>query len=180
MIKFMLLPIILFSILLNPVFGEEFTIQIDKTNYMLGETIKVSGKITDFELDVPMSVQVLGPTGNSIMLKQIYLENEFYQITIPINSGSWKSEGTHLVRGFYAIGDRVTETTFELSFPILIGDTESSINPLIVQLQVENEELKERIDSLEEQIGKLADRIDDLNQIIMEQINVIYTWILER
>ncbi len=55
-------------------------------------------------------------------------------------------------------------------FLILEVTGEPVIDPILA-LQEENQLLKERITELEKQI-------DNLNQIIMEQLNVIYTWIL--
>ncbi len=64
-------------------------------------------------------------------------------------------------------------------FLTLEVEGEPVLTPL-EELQLENEELKLQIQTLEAQILELQNQIDRLNEVLMEQLKIIYTWILER
>jgi len=50
----------------------------------------------------------------------------------------------------------------------------------IVELEAENQNLKNKVSILEQTIQDLENQINNLNQIIMEQIKVIYEWVISR
>lgn len=63
---------------------------------------------------------------------------------------------------------------------LTLGDEGDPFLTPLEESQLEAVNLKLQIQTLEAQILDLQNQIDNLNQIIMEQINVIYTWILAR
>jgi len=53
-------------------------------------------------------------------------------------------------------------------------------NERINELETENQNLRNEISILEQTILDLEKKVNDLNQIIMEQIKVIYEWVISR
>ena len=70
---------------------------------------------------------------------------------------------------------------------VIVGDVGSTpepiiheIDPIIQELLNENAQLKLQVQSLQNQVLELKNQIENLNALVLEQIKVIYEWVISR
>ena len=92
---------------------------------------------------------------------------------------SWQPKTPDNYQIIFELVDRFDEITLLASPLFLTLEVEGDpvLTPIEI-LQSENDELKLQIQTLEAKILDLQKQIDNLNQLVMEQLNVIYTWIV--
>ena len=105
------------SIGITPVFGQGPPIEVttDKESYASGETIIISGTVTQTASGVPVTIQVIAANGNIVTLAQIQVDSNTKTFRHEITSGGplWKSSGTYTVKAVYGGESRTDQTTFQ-------------------------------------------------------------------
>ena len=147
-----------------------------------------SQSVTNTETNIRIVIQAEITNGKSITQSYVYI------ITIKDQNGNiiWDSQtnsGVHsgktklLEAGWVPEIPGMFDITLEVFDSLESG--KSLANPLFLTLEVTGEPvvdpilvLQEENQLLKERITELEKQIDNLNQLVMEQLNVIYTWIL--
>ncbi len=112
---FALSAILIASIGAAPAFAQEGFIGVttDQSSYQLGDKIVISGQVRDLISQTPVSVTVIGPTGNIVAIAQIDVGADRSFSTEITAGGTMKSEGTYTIKVLYGTKSRTAETTFE-------------------------------------------------------------------
>lgn len=125
LLLFVIFAIFCANIGILPVFGEDFiTVNTDKTSYLDGETITISGEIKDLYLGAPVIVMVKSPNGNLVSVAQVTVDADKKYSTQITTGGLMNVNGTYSILVQYWTEDRTSETFFEF------GDTPVIIPPI--------------------------------------------------
>jgi predicted secreted protein with PEFG-CTERM motif len=100
----------------NPV-----TVTTDKASYLDGETISITGKITDLYSGAPVSIIVKSPNGSIVSIAQVIVDEYKNFSTEIIAGGLMKSDGTYTITAQYWTEDRFAETSFEFKHSSIIA-----------------------------------------------------------
>jgi predicted secreted protein with PEFG-CTERM motif len=113
---FALSAIIIASIAMAPAFGQvgdSITVTTDKTSYLEGETIKVTGKVREFFTGVPVSLTLTAPNGNVVTIEQPEVSSDKTFSSELIAGGPlMKSGGTYTIEVLYGTQSRISKATF--------------------------------------------------------------------
>jgi len=109
----------LFGILITSVgtptaFGqnESIILNIDKTSYLEGETISISGEITNMIASNQISLIIQSPNGNLVALDQMTVgSDKQFSTEIKLGGKLMKQEGTYTIKVQY--GEQSITTSFE-------------------------------------------------------------------
>lgn len=101
----------------SPVFGQTspapITVTTDKTTYSDGNTILISGSVSD-QLNVPISIVIKDSSQHIVFISQTSPGSDNTYSTQAVAGGSlWTSSGTYEIDVTYASKDRTAKTTFE-------------------------------------------------------------------
>jgi hypothetical protein len=112
---FALSAILIASIGAAPAFAQEGVIGVttDQSSYQVGDIIVISGQVRDLISQTPVSVTVIGPTGNIVAIAQVDVGVDRSFSTEITAGGTMKSEGTYTIKVLYGSKSRTAETTFE-------------------------------------------------------------------
>ena len=129
--KTQLMIFVLFGILITSVgtttaFGqnESIILNIDKTSYLEGETILISGEIKNMIPTNQISLIIQSPNGNLVALDQMTVgSDKQFSTEIKLGGKLMKQEGTYTIKVQY--GEQSTTTLFEFG-----GVTDMSENEL--------------------------------------------------
>jgi len=113
---FALSAILIASIGAAPAFAqieEVIGVTTDQSSYQLGDRIIISGQVRDLISQTPVSVTVIGPTGNIVAIAQVDVGADKKYSTEITAGGTMKSEGTYTIKVLYGSKSRTAETTFE-------------------------------------------------------------------
>jgi hypothetical protein len=192
------------------------TVQIDNSRYYKGDTIIITGKVTNSASNTPVLIQTLHGVV-SVDVAQVAIEQDgTYTKTLLAEGLLWK-KGTYIIKVTYKnttadltfvfddiefkpepIPDSIPEPTPEPEFDNeLIDELMNTIAKLEAEntsLNIKNDELeknvndlKSEVDELVSEIGELIsrilnleDKIENLNLLVMEQVKVIYQWVVDR
>ncbi|MDE1843047.1 MAG: hypothetical protein KGH95_05290 [Thaumarchaeota archaeon] len=98
-----------------PVFGQAspITVQTDKPSYADGNTMIISGKVTD-QLNIPISV-VIKNGQTPVYIAQADVDPSTYSYSVQAVAGGnlWKSAGTYEIDVTYGGPDKTVKTTFQ-------------------------------------------------------------------
>ena len=112
---FALFGILITSVGSTPVFGENESIIVttDKSSYLEGETISISGEIKYIALGNQLSIVIQAPNGNLVSVDQITVnsDNQF-STEIKLGGKLMKEEGTYTIKVTQDKNNQVT-TSFE-------------------------------------------------------------------
>jgi predicted secreted protein with PEFG-CTERM motif len=112
---FVLFGILITSVGSTPVFGENESIIVttDKSSYLEGETISISGEIKYIALGNQLSIVIQAPNGNLVSVDQITVnsDNQF-STEIKLGGKLMKEEGTYTIKVTQDKKNHVT-TSFE-------------------------------------------------------------------
>lgn len=157
------------------------SVQVNANMYFPGEMLRASGFVKDLNAYAPTAValQILDPTDEVIAVDQLIPDTDGrFSATFTTGGPLWEHAGQYTIGVVY---DRQKATTI---FDYMLEWPDSEIidlpNNELEQLQIENTALKQENTHLQSQIEQLQKKVDDLNAIIMEQIKVIYDWVLTR
>ena len=157
-------------------------VQVNANLYFPDENIKVSGFVKELNANypaMPITLQILDPINEVVAVDQIIPDVDGrFSASYATGGPLWEHAGQYSINVVY---DRQKATTI---FDYMLERPGSGIidlpNNELEQLQIENTALKQENTHLQSQIEQLQKKIDDLNAIIMEQIKVIYEWVLTR
>ncbi len=113
---FALSAILIASVGAAPAFAqieEVIGVTTDQSSYQLGDRIIISGQVRDLISQTPVSVTVIGPTGNIVAIAQVDVGADKKYSTEITAGGTMKSEGTYTIKVLYGSKSRTAETTFE-------------------------------------------------------------------
>ena len=134
---FALFGILITSVGSTPVFGENESIivTIDKSSYLEGETISISGEIKNIALGNQLSIVIQAPNGNRVALDQITVgSDKQFSTEIKLGGKLMKQEGTYTIKVQY--GEQSITTSFE--FGGVIDMPENALEETIVEDTVED------------------------------------------
>lgn len=108
------------------------TVSTDKTSYADGDTINISGKVTD-QLHVPISVIIMDSLHNHAYITQTSPGTDGTYSTQAVAGGStWKSTGVYEIDVTYGGPDKTAKTTFEFtSSPSQVQNQINNTTPAI-------------------------------------------------
>ena len=140
--KTLLMIFTLFGILITSVgtttaFGqnESIILNIDKTSYLEGETISISGEITNMIASNQISLIIQSPNGNLVALDQMTVgSDKQFSTEIKLGGKLMKQEGTYTIKVQY--GEQSITTSFE--FGGVIDVPENELAETIVEDTVED------------------------------------------
>ena len=90
------------------------TTQTDKTSYVNGDTIVISGGVKSFVEGTPLTIQILDPDKNLVQIAQIDVAKDGkYTTTIKATGALWKKSGTYTLKVQYGLPNVVAETNFD-------------------------------------------------------------------
>lgn len=88
----------------------------DKSSYVEGDTIVVSGKVKSILIGTPIILQVFDPDNNRVKIAQINpTQDGSYTHTINAVGSLWNKDGEYTVQVFYGPATSAMETTFLFS-----------------------------------------------------------------
>ena len=134
---FVLFGILITSVGSTPVFGENESIIVttDKSSYLEGETISISGEIKNIALGNQLSIVIQAPNGNIVALDQITVgSDKQFSTEIKLGGKLMKQEGTYTIKVQY--GEQSITTSFE--FGGVIDMSENALEETIVEDTVED------------------------------------------
>ena len=105
----------------NPIPGPNaevaiITIETDSSSYEEGETITISGSVSDFRESDPytnfdVTIRLIAPNNNIVSISQISLDDGFYSTSILAQGPLWKLDGDYTISVSQG-SDRNASTTF--------------------------------------------------------------------
>ena len=88
------------------------TVTTDKTSYTDGDTIAVSGTVTD-QLGIPISIVVRDSSHNMVYIAQASPGSDgTYSAQVVAGGNTWKTSGTYEIDVTYGGPDKTAKTTF--------------------------------------------------------------------
>ena len=147
-----------------------------KTNnvyYSDDDEIIVSGSIANYDVGFPVQIQILDSKGNMVYVMQPKpLSDGTIHVSFKAGGPKWAISGQYEIRAQY--DDHVFSTYFDYQKDASMENTSNK------SMQEENKILQQQVSSLRLQVQALENKIDNLNQIIQEQVKVIYQWVVTR
>ena len=134
---FTLFGILIMSVGTPTAFGqnESIILNIDKTSYLEGETISISGEIKNMIASNQISLIIQSPNGNLVALDQMTVgSDKQFSTEIKLGGKLMKQEGTYTIKVQY--GEQSITTSFE--FGGVIDMPENALEETIVEDTVED------------------------------------------
>ena len=134
---FALFGILITSVGTTTAFGqnESIILNIDKTSYLEGETISISGEITNMIASNQISLIIQSPNGNLVALDQMTVgSDKQFSTEIKLGGKLMKQEGTYTIKVQY--GEQSITTSFE--FGGVTDMPENALEETIVEDTVED------------------------------------------
>jgi predicted secreted protein with PEFG-CTERM motif len=163
---FVLFGILITSVGSTPVFGENESIIVttDKSSYLEGETISISGEIKNIALGNQLSIVIQAPNGNIVALDQITVgSDKQFSTEIKLGGKLMKEEGTYTIKVQY--GEESITTSFEFGGVLSSNELEeldiiidSTVTATTVTVQDSNDLMYYEITN-----GKIINIIPDMD-----------------
>jgi len=134
---FTLFGILITSVGTTTAFGqnESIILNIDKTSYLEGETISISGEIENMIASNQISLIIQSPNGNLVALDQMTIgSDKQFSTEIKLGGKLMKQEGTYTIKVQY--GEQSITTSFE--FGGVTDMPENELEEVIVEDTVED------------------------------------------
>ena len=131
--KMGLVALVLLSVSFLTVFAQTspITVTTDKPTYSDGNTIMISGTVTD-QLNIPISIVIKDSSQNVVYIAQTNPNSDnTYSTQATAGGDLWKTPGTYEIDVTYGGKDRTSKTTFEFT-PTTSSqstNTENQTNP---------------------------------------------------
>jgi len=113
---FSLFAIMVASIGIAPAFGqivEPIVVTTDKASYMEGDTIIVTGKVSESLFGYAISIEVFAPNGNKVAVDQVMPgADKSFGTQFTAGGNLMKFAGDYTIKVLYATESRTAETTF--------------------------------------------------------------------
>ena len=88
------------------------TVITDKASYADGDTITISGSVTD-QLNIPISIVIRDSSHNPVYLAQTNPNSDgTYSVQVVAGGSTWKTAGTYEINVTYGGADKTATTTF--------------------------------------------------------------------
>ena len=114
-----LFAILATGVIAAPAFAQvvdPITVTTDKDAYDDGDTITITGQVSQRLSGYPVTLQVISANGNLVTVKQLDVsEDNTYGTDIAAGGSLWRSQGTYTIKVLYGTDTRTAETTFEFS-----------------------------------------------------------------
>ncbi|MGI0086598.1 MAG: PEFG-CTERM sorting domain-containing protein [Nitrosotalea sp.] len=89
------------------------TVSTDKSAYLAGDTVVISGQVQAVVPGTPLTVQILDSNTNLIQIAQIDVSSDGkFTKSFPASGPLWKSNGVYTVKVQYGLPNVTTQTTF--------------------------------------------------------------------
>ena len=96
-----------------PITAPPITVSTDKTSYLAGDTIVISGSVKSIVEGTPLTYQIFDPAKNQVQIGQIDVAQDG-KYTATVKPGKlWKQDGTYTVHVQYGPPNVVAEANFE-------------------------------------------------------------------
>jgi len=129
---FTLTAILISSIGVAPAFAQiedPIVISTDKSSYSDGETIIVSGEVSDLLSGYAVTLQVVAPNGNLVTVQQLDVgADKMFSTELTAGGILWKSSGTYTIKVLYGTSARTAEATFDFGGSTGTGPSGTSID----------------------------------------------------
>ncbi|NNL59532.1 MAG: PEFG-CTERM sorting domain-containing protein [Nitrosopumilus sp.] len=113
---FALFAIMIASIGMAPAFGQivdPIVVTTDKTSYSEGDTIMVTGEVSESLFGYAISIEVFAPNGNKVSVDQVMPEaDKSFSTQFTAGGNLMKFAGDYTIKVLYATENRTAETTF--------------------------------------------------------------------
>ena len=133
-----LFAIMVASIGMAPAFGQTvqpIVVHTDKTSYAEGDTIMVTGEVSEILFGYAVSVMVLAPNGNVVSIDQVMVgSDKTFSTELTAGGSLMKQGGDYTVQVLYGTENRTAETSFSFAG--------SSINQGGTKIKVEGTEFE--------------------------------------
>jgi hypothetical protein len=150
-----------------------------KTNnvyYSDGDDIIISGSIANYDVGFPVQMQILDSKGDMVDVMQSQaLSDGTIHVSFKAGGPKWTINGQYEIRAQY--DNHVFSTYFDYQKN---AESIGNVSSDTMSMQEENKILQQQVSSLRLQVQTLENKIDNLNQIIQEQVKVIYQWVVTR
>jgi hypothetical protein len=91
------------------------TVSTDKTSYADGDTIAISGTVTD-QLNIPISIVIRDSSHNMVYIAQTSPDSQgAYSVQAIAGGSTWKTAGTYEIDVTYGGPDKTANTTFSFT-----------------------------------------------------------------
>ena len=111
--------ILIAGIGLAPAFGqiiEPINVSTDKSSYVEGDTVMVSGEVKELLSGFPVTLQVIAANGNLVTVQQLEVgSDKMFSTELSAGGSLWKSQGTYTIKVLYGTESRTAQTTFEFA-----------------------------------------------------------------
>ncbi len=132
---FTLTAILIASIGITPAFAQmedPIVISTDKSSYSDGETIIVSGEVSELLSGYAVTLQVIAPNGNLVTVQQLDVGAEkMFSTELTAGGTLWKASGTYTIKVLYGTSARTAEATFDFGGSTGIGPGPGPSGPSI-------------------------------------------------
>ncbi len=123
---FLVIVFFIFSIICIPSFAQvatplpptaaSVTVTTDKSSYIVGDTITISGAVKSIVPNTPLTIQIFDPNSNLVQVAQISVSNDgTYTDTINAEGILWKVNGAYMVKVQYGLPNVSAQTTFNFT-----------------------------------------------------------------
>ena len=116
---FALFAIMIASIGMAPVFGQivqPIVVSTDKTAYVEGDSIMVTGEVSEILFGYAVSLMVIAPNGNVVFIDQLMVgSDKKFSTELSAGGSLMKAGGEYTIQVLYGTENRTAETSF--SFP---------------------------------------------------------------
>ena len=137
LVIFALFGILITSVGTTTAFGqnESIILNIDKTSYLDGETISISGEIKNMITSNQISLIIQSPIGNLVALDQMTVgSDKQFSTEIKLGGKLMKQEGTYIIKVQY--GEESITTSFEFGGVVSLALNELEEDIVIEDLKI--------------------------------------------
>jgi len=128
---FALFAIMIASIGMAPAFGQTIqpiVVTTDKTSYEEGETIMVTGEVSEILFGYAISVMTIAPNGNVVSIDQVMVgSDKTFSTELTAGGSLMKQGGEYTIQVLYGTENRTAETTFSFAGSSMISGPEGLI-----------------------------------------------------
>ena len=116
---FALFAIMIASIGMAPAFGQTIqpiVVTTDKTSYEEGETIMVTGEVSEILFGYAISIMTIAPNGNVVSIDQVMVgSDKTFSTELSAGGSLMKQGGEYTIQVLYGTENRTAETTFSFA-----------------------------------------------------------------
>ncbi len=128
---FALFAIMVASIGMAPAFGQivqPIVVTTDKTSYSEGETIMVTGEVSEILFGYAISVMTIAPNGNLVSIDQVMVgSDKTFSAELSAGGSLMKQSGEYTIQVLYGTENRTAETTFTFGGSSVVSGPEGLV-----------------------------------------------------